>query len=133
MADAEISHDSTGVTVRVPMAIKNRGGRKIVVSPDGQWAWVPSRPRVDNTLLRAVVQAFHWKHLLEVGEFATVSELATAEKLNTSYVSHVLRLTMLAPDLVEAVLDGKQPATLQLQQIVRRVECDWLQQRRNLV
>ncbi|BCH23563.1 hypothetical protein [Mesorhizobium sp. L-8-3] len=124
------SNSSESLAVRVPLAIKKRGGRKIVVSPDGQQTWAPTRPRVDNTLLRAVVQAFHWKDLLEKGQFATVSELAEAEKLNTSYVSHVLRLTLLAPDLVEAVLDGRQPPTMQLQPLVRQIECDWLRQRR---
>jgi hypothetical protein len=131
MADLEVN--SEALTVRVSLAIKKRGGRKIVVSPDGQQTWAPTRPRVDNTLMRAVVQAFHWKDLLEKGQFATVSELAEAEKLNTSYVSHVLRLTLLAPDLVEQILDGRQPATMQLQALIRDVECDWLQQRRDWI
>jgi hypothetical protein len=130
MAGVEVNLDN--VTVRVPLAIKKRGGRKVVISPDGQQPWVPSRPRVDNILLRALVKAFHWKQLLESGQFATVSELAAAENLNTSYVSHVLRLTLLAPDLVEQILDGRQPATMQLQPLIRHVECDWRQQRRNL-
>jgi hypothetical protein len=125
MGNTQIDRDGTALTVRVPMAIKNRGGRKVVVSPDGQQAWAPLRPRVDNTLLRAVVQAFQWKNLLESGEYATVSELAAAEKLNTSYVSHVLRLTLLAPDLVEAILDGRQPPTMQLQRLMRSLPAEW--------
>jgi hypothetical protein len=130
---ATIESNCEALTIRVPLSIKKRGGRKVVVSPDGHQTWAPSRPRVDNTLLRAVVQAFHWKDLLEKGQFATVSELAEAEKLNTSYVSHVLRLTLLAPDLVKAILDGRQPPTMQLQLLIRHVECDWLQQRRNWI
>jgi hypothetical protein len=120
------------ITVRIPLAIKNRGGRKVVVSPDGQQTWTRSRPRVDNTLLRAVVQAFHWKNLLEAGQFATVSELAVAEGLNGSYVSHVLRLTLLAPDIVEAILDGKQPLTMQLQPLMRWLPVPWNDQREHL-
>jgi hypothetical protein len=105
----EVDQAASAVTVRVPLAIKNRGGRKVVVSPDGQPISATSRPRVDNTLMRAVVQAFHWKSLMEAGQFATVSELAATEGLNGSYVAHVLRLTLLAPDLVEAVLEEASP------------------------
>jgi len=126
----ELDRNGSAVTVHIPLAFKNRGGRKIVVSPDGRQAWMPSRPRVDNTLLRAVVQAFHWKELLEKGKFAIVSELAKAEKLNPSYVSHVLRLTLLAPELVEAILDGRQPPTMQLQPLMRWLPAEWSSQAR---
>lgn len=123
-----VDRDESAITVRVLLAIKNRGARKVVVSPDGQQTWAP-RPRVDNALLRAVVQAFHWKNQLEAGRFATVSELAATEGLNGSYVSHVLRLIILAPDLVEAILEGRQPATMQLQPIMRWLPTEWQDQR----
>ena len=126
-----IKIEETSVTVRVPIAIKARGCRKVVVSPDGNTSWpAPARPRVDDTLLRAVVQAFHWKAQLEAGHFATVSELAAAEKLNGSYVAHVLRLTLLAPVLVEAILDGRHPPTIQLQPLMRSVPPGWELQRK---
>jgi hypothetical protein len=125
----DVDRDQSAITVRVPLAIRNRGSRKVVVSPDGQPISAPIRPRVDNTLLRAVVQAFHWRQLLESGQFTTVSELAAAVGLNGSYVAHVLRLTLLAPDLVEAVLDGRQPKTMQLQTLIRAVPDFWDDQR----
>ena len=112
------------------MAIRKRGGRKLVVLPVGTEPWAPSRPRIDNTLLRAVVQAFHWKQQLDSGQFTTISELAAAEKLDRSFVSHTLRLTLLAPDLVEAILDGKQPRTVELQPLMRRLPGEWVRQRR---
>ena len=124
--------EGSSVTVHVPIALRARGCRKVVVSPDGNTSWqAPVRPRVDNTLLRAVVQAFHWKSQIEAGQFATVSELAVGEGLNGSYVSHVLRLTLLAPDLVEAILQGQQPAQVQLQSLVRTVPELWDMQRRS--
>jgi hypothetical protein len=126
-----VDHDSA-VTVRVPRAIKNRGGRKVLVSPDGHPVSVRICPRVDNTLLRAVVQAFYWKNQLESGQFVTVSELAAAEGLNGSYVSHVLRLTLLAPDLVEAILEGRQLPTMQLQPLMRWLPVEWNGQRAHL-
>ena len=127
----EISRDGTLLTVSISMAIRKRGGRKVVVSPVGAEAWAPSRPRIDNTLLRALVQAFHWQHKLESGQHATISELAAAEKLDRSFVSHMLRLTLLAPDLVEAILDGRQAPTMQLQPLVRGFPVEWERQRRN--
>jgi hypothetical protein len=131
MANHEISRDGTALTVSIPMVIRKRGGRKLVVSPAGTEQWAPSRPRIDNTLLRAIVLAFRWKQQLESGQHATISELAEAEKLDRSYVGDMLRLTLLAPDLVEAILDGRQPPTIQLQPLVRGFPVEWERQRRN--
>jgi hypothetical protein len=125
----EINRDGTSLTVSIPMAIRKRGGRKLIVSPAGAAPWAPSRPQIDNTLLRAVVQAFHWKRQLELGQFATISELAESERLDRSFVSHVLRLTLLAPDLIEAILDGRQPRTMELQPLVRGFAVAWQRQR----
>ncbi|CAN7745429.1 hypothetical protein LJR234_002615 [Mesorhizobium amorphae] len=130
MASTELSQDGKILTVQIPMAIRKRGGRKLVVSPNTTEGWAPTRPRIDNTLLRAVVQAFAWKHQLEAGQFVTISELAEAKKLDRSFISHLLRLTLLAPDLVEAILDGRQPATMQLQPLVRGFPVEWERQRR---
>lgn len=105
---AELSPDGKSLTIHLPLTLRKRGGRKIIISPPGAQQWTPARPRMDNTLIRALARAFRWKHMLETGEFATVIELAAAERLDRSFVSHVLQLTLLAPDLVEAILDGRQ-------------------------
>ena len=127
--DVELSADGNALTVRVPLTLRKRGGRKIIVSPAGERQWAPVRPRIDSTLIRALARAFRWKDLLDTGRFATVSELAEAEKLDRSFVSHVLQLTLLAPELVEAILDGKQPGTLQLQPLMRGFPVEWDKQR----
>ena len=114
------ARDGRALTVRVPLAIRKRGGRKLVITPDGR-AWSRPSARVDSTLIKALVRAHRWKRLLETGEHATVTELARSEKINMSYLSRMLRLTLLAPDIVEAVLDGRQSATLQLERIWRGV------------
>lgn len=125
LPDVELSADGNALTVRVPLALRKKGGRKIIISPSGEKQWAPVRPRIDSTLIRSLARAFRWKHMLESGRFASVSELAEAEKLDRSFVSHVLHLTLLAPELVEAILDGKQPGTLQLQPLMRGFPVGW--------
>jgi len=121
--------ENLSITVQIPLKLRRRGGRKVITAPDGVAQPAISRPRIDGTLLRAVVQAFAWKRLLESGRHITVTELAASEKLNISYVAHVLKLTLLAPVLVEAVLDGRQPPTMQLQSLVRKLPDSWIEQR----
>ena len=116
------------MTVRIPITFKKRGGRKVITSPHDSPYVAPSEKRVDSTLLRALVKAFHWKKQLDTGMFVTVSELASAENLNISYVAHVLKLTLLAPALVDAILDGSQPKTMQLQPLVRGLPECWREQ-----
>jgi hypothetical protein len=79
----------------------------------------------DNAMVKALARAFRWRKLLESGAYGTVEELATAEKISASYVSRVLRLTLLAPDIVEAVLDGRQPAEMTLAALMRPFAVGW--------
>ena len=96
------------VIVTVPFAIRKRGGRKLVLTPDGTTAAPITRARVDSTLLKALARGFRWWRLLETGDFSTIQEIAEAESINPSYVSRVLRMTLLAPEIVETILAGKQ-------------------------
>ena len=102
------------ITVTVPFTIRHHGGRKQVITPDGRPALAPPRARVDSALVKALGRAFRWRRLLDTGAYATIEEIATAEGINPSYVSRVLRMTLLAPDLVEAALAGRQPAGMTL-------------------
>jgi len=126
---ATFGADGRTVTVRLPLMLQKRGGRKAIVTPDGSSAWAPPRARVDSTLVKALARAFRWRTLLETGVYGTVSDLAAAEKINPSYVSRVLRLTLLAPDLVEAILDGRQPPTMTLSVLMEPFPTDWQNQR----
>jgi hypothetical protein len=118
------------VTVRVPLAIRKRGGRKVVVSPDG--SVLPTTPRhvatnADPSLLKALGRAFRWKRLLDNGTYASVSEIARAEKLDRTYVGDVLRLTLLAPEIVDAIVEGRQSTEMTLPVLIKRcsLECKW--------
>jgi hypothetical protein len=115
------------------MAFTKRGGRKLVISPDGGSTVASTRPRIDNTMVKALARAFRWRRLLETGTFATVEEIAAAEKINASYVGRVLRLTLLAPDIVEAILDGRQPADLTLAALMQPFSPNWNAQMRRFL
>ena len=107
-----VAVETPTITVHIPMTFRKRGGRKLVVTPDGA-EWAP-RPRVDNAMVKALARAFRWRRMLDTGVHATLEELARAKGVHATYVSRVLRLTLLAPEIVEAILDGRQPAELQL-------------------
>ena len=120
----------TTVTVRVPISIRMRGGRRLVLAPDGTNVTMgPVCRHIDNAMVKAIARAFRWREMLENGEYPTIREIAMAEKINESYVGRVLRLTLLAPDIVEAILAGRQPAELQLDLLLRRFPVGWRQQR----
>jgi hypothetical protein len=128
MAETELSRGSRTLTVRIPLTFRKRGGRKLVIAPAGAEAWAPPRPRVDAAMVKALARAHRWKRLLESGDYSTIDDLARVEKINPSYLSRVLRLTLLAPDIVEAILDGRQPAGLQLETLLRPFPKEWERQ-----
>jgi hypothetical protein len=111
----------------VPFTIRKRGGRKLVLVPAGTVA-APDRPRVDNAMFKALARAFRWRKLLETGVYETIEELAAAEKINASYVSRVLRMTLLAPDVVEAILDGRRVSEMSLAKLMQPFPSSWAQQ-----
>jgi hypothetical protein len=83
-------------------------------------------------MVKAIARAFRWRDMLESGEYATIREIATAEKINETYVGRVLRLTVLAPNIVEAILSGRQPSGLQLDGLMRRFPVRWTEQGKSL-
>jgi hypothetical protein len=118
------ARESAVVTIKVPFAVRKSGGRKLVLAPDGAPV-PPLAPQVDSTLLKAIARAFRWQKMLETGQYATIKEIAKAEKINQSYVSRVLRLTLLAPDLVEALLHGRQNSTMSLHDVMKPFPIEW--------
>jgi hypothetical protein len=107
----EVSADGSRLTVRLPMTVRKRGCRKVVVAPQGAIIDSP-RQRVDSTLMKAIARAYRWQRLLEQGTYSSLRDLAAAERISPTYVSRLLRLTLLAPEIVEAVLNGGQRETV---------------------
>jgi hypothetical protein len=118
------------VIVRVPIAIRRRGGRKLVLAPDGaKLAAASIHRRVDSAMIKAIARAFRWREMLENGAYGTIREIATAENINESYVGRVLRLTLLAPDIVETILGGRQPESITLPSLMKPLPVEWAAQR----
>jgi hypothetical protein len=108
-----------------------RGGRKVIVAPDGGDAWAPAKPQPDETLIRALARAHRWKRLLEEGSCRSAAEIAE-EGVTRSFVNRLLRLTLLAPDIQEAILDGRQSKAMQLEELTDAIPSEWEKQRKAL-
>ena len=117
------------ITIEVPFTIRKRGGRKEIITPDGVPYFAPPRLRVDNSFVKALARAFRWRRMLENGTYGTIKELAKAEKIHPTYLARVLRLTLLAPDIIEAILDGRQPEGMTLSTALADVPDLWSHQR----
>ena len=112
------------VTIHVPLRLLKRGGRKEMQLPEG--ASTPRRP--DDALVKALARAIRWKRMLDSGEFASISELAEMEGIAFTYMARLLRLTLLAPDIVEAILDGRQRPELTLARVLEPFPVEWSRQ-----
>ncbi len=115
------------VTVHVPLRFTVRGGRKTII---GEIPYDAPKTRFDDSIAKALARAYRWKQKLDEGTYATVGELAKAERINESYVTRILRLNLLAPDIVEAALNGQ--SNLTVQSITERVSVIWEEQRLTL-
>jgi len=113
------------VTIHVPFRLVKRGGRKEMLLPEG----AEQSRRTDSTLVKALARAFRWKRLLGTGEFSTIADLANHEGIAPSYMTRILRLTLLAPDVIEAILDGQQAQAMTLPGLLEALPDAWEEQR----
>ena len=127
----------TSVTVVVPMTIRRRGGRKQIIGPDGALVQTSGdaagvvETRGEPALVKALARAFRWRRLLDEGQHASIREMAFADKVDVSQIARLLRLTLLAPDIVEAILDGYDPDIAALR-LGATTAADWSTQREAL-
>jgi hypothetical protein len=127
MKGVESRLDGSTLVVRIPMRFQRRGSRKRIVAPGGNEIVPTSKPQPDGTLAKALARAHRWQRLLESGEYGTLAELAEAERISRSYVCRVLRLTLLAPEIVERILDGRPTAGLA--RLLEPFPVEWQKQR----
>jgi hypothetical protein len=120
----------THITVRVPLRIRRRPGRKTIVTPVVDGLPTHTTTRADPTLLKALARAFWYQRMLDTGTYTTIAEMAAGEKLDRGYLGRLLQLTLLAPDIVEAIVEGKQPEGMMLPRLMEPFPADWSQQQR---
>jgi hypothetical protein len=116
------------LTIRIPIRLQRRGGRKLIMTPEGAAAPTP-KPRRDETLVKALVRAHRWRRKIESGQAKSITDLAEQEGVTDAYVCRLLPLTCLAPNIVEAILDGRQPKGLRLAEVLGNGPPGWEEQR----
>ncbi len=121
--------EAASITVRVPLATRRRPGRKTVVTPEGDSASTPRSTRGNPAMVKALARAHRWQRMLGEGCYASIGEIAAAEKIERGYLGSLLRLTLLAPDIVEYMLDGRQPPGLSLPRLLEAFPLAWHEQR----
>jgi hypothetical protein len=116
------------LTISIPIRLQQRGGRKLIMTPEGA-AMPTQKPRRDETLIKALVRAHRWRRRIESGHAKSITDLAEQEGVTDAYVCRLLPLTCRAPDIVEAILDGRQPKGLRLAEMLGNGPLDWHEQR----
>jgi hypothetical protein len=119
----------TTLTIHIPMQFKRRGGRKLILAPDGVASPVSPKPTVDGTMLKLLIKAHSWRRRIESGRSKSITDLAAQEKVTIAYAGRVMNLTCLAPDIVAAILDGRQPRGLSVNAMLKEVAAGWERQR----
>ncbi len=127
MSGRAVERDGDAVVIRIPMQLKSRRGRKEIIVPEGLGG--RSKSPTQEPLLTALARAFHWQELLDSGRYQSVTELAEALGGDRSYVGRIMRLALLAPDIVEAIVRGEEPSGLSLEKLLKGIPIVWAKQR----
>lgn len=114
------------ITVSIPLKFERRGGRKTIISPQ---SYAPPLVKHDNALIKALARAQRWRRMIESGQFCSITEVSKAEKINQSYACRILRLTLLAPDIVVKILDGQHDDRLSMRMLSAGIPLEWVEQR----
>lgn len=117
------------IRIHVPMRLKHKAGRKVVIAPKALDGDIPGAPSTEQeTILRAIATAWEWAALLESGQVESVTELARKVKFSYQYTMRILSLVNLSPEIVEAIFYGREPDGLSLQKLVNGFPDDWEEQ-----
>ena len=117
---ATLSANDGCAVVRVPIRIKRQRGRREIIAPAGMGEATAGLVSSTNRGLAVMIARAHrWRDLLEGGQYPTIRALAADLGVDNSYVARILRLTLLAPEIVEAILAGTEPDGLSLEKLYR--------------
>ena len=118
------------IKIEIPVDFKKKHKRRIITAPDGSDLITGKDKSVDEALVKAVVRAHKWQAMVDNNEVESMAKLADQKGLPKSYVSNLIRLTDLAPDITAAIVDGRQPASLQLNDLMKNtIPLCWKEQR----
>ncbi len=127
-----VEHTDDGVAIRIPMELKTRRGRKEIIVPEGLPGSRASKSPTQEPLVTAVARAFHWQTLIDSGRYSSITELAEALQVDRSYIGRIMRLALLTPDIVEAIVRGDEPSGLSLERLVKGMPMVWAERRERL-
>jgi hypothetical protein len=122
-----ISLQNDVISIRVPVSLRRHGGKKYMILPEGILKTTGLR-KPDEALVRALAKARYWQDQIASGEFHSLDDLAKRKKINPSYVSRILRLNQLAPVIKAAILDGRQPVSMDVQKLQKPFPDLWQEQ-----
>lgn len=121
--------DGDNILIRIPMRFKRRGGRREIIAPEGLGSALPDAGPAQQPIVTALARARRWQEMLDNGEVGSVTELADRLDADRSYVARILRLGLLAPDIIEAILAGREPSGLSLAKLTQTFPVLWSEQR----
>ena len=132
MSGVVLDRQGDRVVIRIPMDLKRRSGRKEIIVPEGLPGTESRKSPTQEPLVTALARAFHWQELIDGGRYSSITDLAEALQVDRSYVGRIMRLALLAPDIVEAIVDGREPSGLSLERLVKGTPVLWGEQRERL-
>ena len=121
--------DGDNILIRIPMRFKKRGSRKEIIAPEGLDSALPDAGPVQQPIVTALARARRWQEMLDTGEVGSLTALAEKMDADRSYVARILRLNLLAPDIIEAILAGREPSGLSLAKLTQTLPVLWHEQR----
>lgn len=128
MTSVSLTDDGDGIQIRIPMKMKKRGGRKEIIVPDGLEQAVPQPPDYQKAFVVALARAHRWLELLESGKYRSINEMAQTFGVSNAYMRRLLRFTLLAPDIVAAILNGNEPDGFSQNKLVGAIPALWEEQ-----
>lgn len=129
----QVSYTEEGnLVIYVPIALKQNRGRKTIITPDTpDGTPAESEDNVQVAITQALARAFSWAELIESGKFSSITALAKRLDVDPSYISRILKLVNLAPDIVESIISGREPDGLSLSKLIKEFPADWEEQRKH--
>ncbi len=132
ISGTEVQNNNQGIVINVPLRLKKRGGRKEVIMPQAFASDKPMYQSQQEALVIALARSHRWQKLLDEGKFESISDLAREIGLDVSFAARLMRLTLLAPDIVEMILMGEEPSGLSLTMLTKKSTVIWEVQREEI-